>query len=697
MDADQLWQIYLLKECVMGSVLFRPFLKVEERIHHRFQILSFMNAKVGCELEGLKENLMGEYLKNILVEIKKVLEEAMKRPDGKLAKEVVLGRLQKNAESGIKHSVIFGDNGGLYLLLNSVTKEEKCLLEKAGEISQDYGKNWKKKKSNEKKSEYKIVIGKGTFGKIRLALALTRNPLIPSMYAGQIVCVKKTRNASKLSLKRIRENCWNDYSSGEISKYIYSPIIYDLKIMWNRKKVPINHLKGCSFQQFQPFFDGKKAFTKDRACFGEWKHQRSYLMNIFEGIHDLISKGVCMTDLKLGNTLYDPINRRGVLIDLAGVVCKVNQQKLEKCKLKYIKEVTPEYTAPELMEALKPENYSPNKHIDLCKCVAFSLGVLCEKTGENTHQLRELIGKMKNLDVIKRISVEEGIKLLRSSEWLPEDDDESFFMENHLPIVVRKLIQRTQKDLGRFGLNPNFQKIQDFLIKLKCTQLDPERYPDVVDLLDIHEEFQQFINNQKTIFLLLGCSGSGKSTFLQIKYWQSLQQWKKGDPFPFYMNLAAEDDLRHRWEWMMNEIDESNLKFSLFSGIVKYPMMLFLDSFDEVTSKTNLIFRFFDELGRHPRNKFMMSCRSEFICNEQRDFNQWFRIYELASFEDQATKRYIVPLDYARNLFDWEQYLRQHFHLFDKQLYVGIGISDVNSLIRELEKISNLNTLLKTS
>ena len=54
-------------------------------------------------LEGLKENLMGEYLKNILVEIKKVLEEAMKRPDGRLAKEVVLGRLEKNAESGIKH------------------------------------------------------------------------------------------------------------------------------------------------------------------------------------------------------------------------------------------------------------------------------------------------------------------------------------------------------------------------------------------------------------------------------------------------------------------------------------------------------------------------------------------------------------------------------------------------------------------
>ena len=49
-----------------------------------------------------------------------------------------------------------------------------------------------------------------------------------------------------------------------------------------------NNNGATVFKNFQPFQDQKK-----------------YLLDIFEGINKLLDKGVVMTDLKLGNTLYD--------------------------------------------------------------------------------------------------------------------------------------------------------------------------------------------------------------------------------------------------------------------------------------------------------------------------------------------------------------------------------------------------------
>jgi len=441
-------------------------------------------------------------------------------------------------------------------------------------------------------------------------LALTRNPLINTMKVKQILCVKKTKNISSTkSMKTIRENCWNDYSSCEISKFIYSPNIYDLKIIANRKIIAENHIKGYTMQQFQPFFNGKKAFQKGGEFYGNWIHQRAYLLDVFEGIQALLSRGICMTDLKLANTLYDPINRRGMLIDLAGVVIKKDKKALEKCKLKYVKEITKEYTAPELLAALEKNETRDTICLNLCKCLSYSLGIICEKTGKYTKQIENLIPELKCLDVKKRISVEEGLEILKKSEAFHEDLISS--IEDRLPELAKKLKLEIEKNLAKFELNSNLKKIHEFLINLKCSQFDPERYTDL-DLFDLNEEFQHFQKGKKPIFVLLGSSGSGKSTFLQFKYLEALDNWKKGDPFPFFMNLACQEELKNRWEWLMNEIGEIDFKLSFFSGNTKYPMTLFLDSFDEVPSKTNLISCIFDELSRNPLNKFIISCRSEF-------------------------------------------------------------------------------------
>ena len=38
--------------------------------------------------------------------------------------------------------------------------------------------------------------------------------------------------------------------------------------------------------------------------------------------------------------------------------------------------------------------------------------------------------------------------------------------------------------------------------------------------------------------LLLASAGSGKSTALQIKFIDAVNQWKTGQPLPIYFNLA---------------------------------------------------------------------------------------------------------------------------------------------------------------
>ena len=63
-------------------------------------------------------------------------------------------------------------------------------------------------------------------------------------------------------------------------------------------------------------------------------------MDIFDITLKLLSSGICMTDMRPENTLYDGENNRGMLIDLAGVVRKKDPKLLKECKPDDIKEFT---------------------------------------------------------------------------------------------------------------------------------------------------------------------------------------------------------------------------------------------------------------------------------------------------------------------------------------------------------------------
>ena len=110
-----------------------------------------------------------------------------------------------------------------------------------------------------------------------------------------------------------------DYFIDDVGNYVYAPKVYDMSITRSTVKLDkeCKSIKGYLMMELMTKNDGKAVFAiKENQT---WDHQKKYLIDIFEGIKRLLAKGIAMTDLKPGNTLYDPEIRKGSLIDLGGV------------------------------------------------------------------------------------------------------------------------------------------------------------------------------------------------------------------------------------------------------------------------------------------------------------------------------------------------------------------------------------------
>ena len=640
-------------------------------LEYRCKILSALAEILNAKSEDIAESL--------------ILKESLKR-----------GRFDKKTYKKLPHSVIIGWDGGFYALMNTITEDEKTLMLEGGDISQDYADRWEKQENN----KFKLIIGKGAFGKIRLCMALTRNESSNKMKPGEIMCVKKSlvfqEESYLYSLGEMNQNVWNDYSSGEVSNLIFSPEVYDLTLLTNASSFAIEaHQKGYSMQKFIAVYDGSKIFLQNGKFFRQWEHQRNYILTLFEVVSSLLSHGVCMTDLKPENTLYDGENGRATLIDLAGVVRKKNKEELKCCKISEVTEYTVSYTAPEILNG--------NETVDLHKCMSYSLGKIIEniaftpaisktQTKPYHKSLRNISEDLlieEDTEEESRISVDEALERIKQ---LPSSTN-SDKIEEMLKEFLHLLLERTKVDLRQFGLNPDIERIETNFISLMSAPLDPEKVENQ-DFTDLQVELDSFLakeiskENRNNIFVLLGSSGSGKSTILQLNYLRALKNWKANDPVPLFINLAVEDNLKSRWNWLIWLIDQNSLKeqlkFSLFSGITKKKMILFIDSFDETPVKLNYIEKFFNELGNNSSNKCLICCRSEFVQNYQ-DFQKWF-----GSDNGTLLKEFIAPLEHVKS-FKINNYANQFYKGYD----IDLSQEDIKQIIQKIEQ-QNLKSIMKT-
>ena len=151
--------------------------------------------------------------------------------------------------------------------------------------------------------------------------------------------------------------------------------------------------------------------------FQAWDHVGSYSVGIFRLMIELHKRGVCMTDLKPANTLYDPMTRTAKLVDLAGVV---REEKLDSCKMKKITEITLKYAAPEIVDKYNDSDCDEDK-IDLKKCIAYTVGKMIKEMIERIeetsfekieNEVKSLHQNLMKIDPDERLSLEEGLERL---------------------------------------------------------------------------------------------------------------------------------------------------------------------------------------------------------------------------------------------------------------------------------------------
>ena len=140
---------------------------------------------------------------------------------------------------------------------------------------------------------------------------------------------------------------------------------------------------------------------------------------MFEITSKLLNEGICMTDLTTRSSIYDGEKQRVMFTDFSGIVKKPRREDLERVNVEegYL-DYTKAYAAPELIGSFEIDNFEAI--VNLCKCNSFSLGKIISKFAtKNGPSLRELLNKLLSDNPIERISVEEGLEILKNID--PEE------------------------------------------------------------------------------------------------------------------------------------------------------------------------------------------------------------------------------------------------------------------------------------
>ena len=179
----------------------------------------------------------------------------------RLIQALAAGRFDK-ALFGLSHTLVCGEDGGLFLLLNRLSKEQQeemvrdeivtknYLHDKIARPKQEETTEVGKKNEKEGGSTYdKIVIGQGGFWKVRFALNLFRGS---KASPGDIICVKKTKDLTTLAkglCPVIWEKEWDDADEEEralcmgnaLGDTPYQPSQTILVALWPRRySLPIS-------------------------------------------------------------------------------------------------------------------------------------------------------------------------------------------------------------------------------------------------------------------------------------------------------------------------------------------------------------------------------------------------------------------------------------------------------------------------
>ena len=608
----------------------------------------------------LGSNNLLQITKNTLEKLSQCCRDETSRTD--LIEAFISGRIDK-AKFGLSHSLILGEDGGLYLLLNRLTKAQQedmiagNIVTRAylnDKISRPKAKDEKAEQEEKRKQDLygeKVIIGKGGFGAVKFAVSLfNHNGTSP----GDVICIKKSRNFTILasnggmmysSLKQATEATIEDYFASSIADKIYAPQIFDLAIVssqlaYEGYEGETDHRKGYLMMEMFPQNTATRIF--EDAKYQKWRYQKPYLIEVFSSTLALLKENIAFTDLKPDNTLYDTNTLKTTVIDLGGTI-KIDLPAENFEKNKYSFQTTPEYRAPEVGDS----EYSV---INLPKALAFTCGQLMKEVVQksdysNGKELQTLIEKLTHKEPDRRISIEEAIDLL---EKMGDDSYKEDVVFRH---YIAKVQERIENNRSSISLNEDILETKQLHINQNITSRDPERYPNL-DTEDLFKKIDSFLlPNQKQyqVMAVFGAAGSGKSIALQLKFIEAIRNWQTSQPLPIYFNLANGIELKTVID-SMNQVLGTHITFQ---DLRKKGAHLYIDSFDEGLGlddvrRETLIQEYVQELCLHDEKatankiKFIISCRTDYLVNESN--YKWFTP-RINAF-DKLLPVYIVPIDY---------------------------------------------------
>ncbi|KAG0295617.1 Transducin (beta)-like 1 X-linked receptor 1 [Linnemannia gamsii] len=144
------------------------------------------------------------------------------------------------------------------------------------------------------------------------------------------------------------------------------------------------------------------------------------------------------------------------------------------------------------------------------------------------------------------------------------------------------------------------------------------------DWFPLEENVRGFLHSKREVMLLLGDSGSGKSTFgsyFELELWN---EYKEGGSIPLFINLPSIDNPQKNMIAKQLEIYEFTEEEVQELRRSRRNFILICDGYDESQKKTNL--HWTNQLNQDGQwsAKMIISCRSQHV-KAGTDYQEWFR------------------------------------------------------------------------
>ncbi|KAF9163545.1 hypothetical protein BGX21_011483, partial [Mortierella sp. AD011] len=250
---------------------------------------------------------------------------------------------------------------------------------------------------------------------------------------------------------------------------------------------------------------------------------------------------------------------------------------------------------------------------------------------------------------------------------------------NVFPLLSRVQAKKPDVEAALRRLKAERLKDQgdDIYVKPKATTT-----PQTTESFDLMSKAQEFLRSDKTVLLLRGSSGSGKSTFnraLEVHLWET---YETGDAIPLLIELPAIENPNE--DLVTKQLYKANFTDNLIKELKEHrSFILICDGYDESQLTENLYDK--NELNQAGkwRAKVVITCRTEYMSHEYKSLflpagryhtreSKLFDEAVVAPFDDDQIREYIGQ--YA---------LKEKPPL------------DAATLMKTLEKISDLKDLVK--